>query len=266
MAEIAKETMQRLKNLVKPIPEEPFLDQNQLISKLKQLSKYFNFETIDQLASIVMLEESIFKARDFGEEFGQNPFFWEIARYNIYHHSLQVLKEKSERKFTSSYEAGTFKIFCSTPNGHKIEAFKAILTKSNPFTEEVIRPTIQFYEPYQVEEQLDDYDRRMCTTGVLRNTYATDPKLESEIRAQYNISQTIGGKKEQWEREYQETITQLKNEKKFLEQYGHLEKEVCHEVGDILLKDWNMELDESLDIDGKVKKLSWIDIYQYHKK
>lgn len=267
MSQISEETKQRLLGMVATKPEFSFLEQQQLLSKLRQLSKYFNFEIIDQLASIIMLEESIFKVKDFGEEFGQSPFFWEIARYNIYNRSLKLLKEKSKRKFTSSYEFGNFRIFYTNSNGHRIETFKAVLKKFNPYTEEIVRPTIALYHPDPVEEQLDDLDKKMSIAGFLRNTYKVQNPIEvAKIRSQYNIPYSFGGPEVWWEKEYQETIDKLQKEKEFLKQYGALEREVCHEVGDILLHDWDMELEESLETEGKVKELSWIDVYQYHNR
>lgn len=55
--------------------EFSFLEKQQLLSKLKQLSKYLNFEMVDQLESIIMLEETIFKVKDFGEDLDRVHFF-----------------------------------------------------------------------------------------------------------------------------------------------------------------------------------------------
>lgn len=131
-----------------------------------------------------------------------------------------------------------------------------MLRKSNSFTEEIVKSTIELYEPESIENQLRDCNRKIRQLGILRRQFSKDKALEAKIQYEYNLPRLIGGKEEQWESEYQNRKAQLEKEKEFLKQYGALEREVCHEVGDILLHDWDMELEESLETEGKVKELS----------
>lgn len=227
-----------------------------LYTKIQELSKYYNNETMDYLYSLLFCSESVFNREDFANDFGELSLFYELAKHNICNKAITSLSKLSDeriKEFKFDENDKGFKISYQD----KFPVFDFRTLKEEKINGEEIGPIITIYN---VNASLED--RIENIKAQIRNLYNSD--YNNNYIERYNDKEKViyhsmfGNYSSKKLYFYKNRIEELSNKIEFLKKYGNLQRDICNLVTDTLLKDWGITFED----DVYIKRLSWIDIYR----
>ncbi len=233
-----------------------FVEKSILLSKVKELSKYYNKEVIDTLTSMIMLEESVFRHIDFGETFGNLDIFFEIAKHNICNRTIQTIDQMDSidsAKMEANFFGKGLNIFYTLNDKECFYVFQS------SFDQEIKKPYVLLFESTTpVSELIKSYQ---SSIDSLKGTkYGSDAQFGGYTKkGEPCYIPVFGGPNSQQYFADKRKIERLEERIAELQSYGDVQSTTCNKVTDVILQDWNIEFKKE-PFNGLVRILSWIDI------
>lgn len=236
--------------------DKTLMDMRDLYTKIQELSKYYNNETINYLYSLLFCSESVFNREDFAKHFSELSLFYELAKHNICNKAITRLSKLPDEKIKElnfDEDDKGFRIFYQD----KFPVFDFRTLKEEKINGEEIGPMITIYS---VTSPLEDRIENIKIQ--IRNLYNSDynnnhiEKYNDEEKAMYqSMFGNYSSKKLYF---YKSRIEELSKKIEFLKNYGNIQSYICNLVTDTLLEDWGI----TFEADVYIKRLYWIDIYK----
>lgn len=231
------------------------MKEEELIRIVRDLSKYYNEDTITYLMSLIFLSESVFRKEEFSNYFGSLDWYFEIAKYNICNRTIKIINNlpiiADEFKINSnSYE---FSIYYKD----KFPVFIFKYNKQNEFNKEKIGPLITIYNiTASTKNRIEKIKRQIEDLENIKynNNYISE--YNDNYKPMYEYM--FGNYSPKKISIYKPRIDELNKKIEDLRMYGSIQKDICNLITSILLEDWNITFEE----DVYLKKLSFIDIYK----
>lgn len=240
----------------KNINDKTLMNMRDLYTKIQELSKYYNDETINYLYELLFCSESVFNNLDFAKHFSELSLFYELAKYNICNKAIARLSKLSDERIKQlnfdEYDKG-FIIFYQD----KFPVFDFRTLREDTINGEEIGPMITIYSvTATLEDRIENIKNQIRNLYNSEYNYNYIEKYNDEEKAMYHSM--FGNYSPKKLYLYKNRIEELNKKIMHLKEYGDLQKDICNLVTDTLLKDWGITFED----DVYIKRLSWIDIYK----
>lgn len=235
----------------------------ELLERLKYYKTFYSSAERLYLLSFILLQNSVFQAKDFLDRLEKNALLNDILKYNICQRAIQVIEQLDEleqAQFLAHFYDNDLSIRYCFDEDDSFEVFHASFPV--PFSVLMERPYVVLYDidttwqrpiacSPELSKKLVGYYQDplppIFQNGKTHHDFLID--LSPQIHAFH-------------ERQKQQIMDRLEKERTFYEQYGDKQWEIRNKIALALLDDWGiptLELDSSKHL---TKKLSWIDLYQ----
>jgi hypothetical protein len=244
--------------------------QAELIDRINVLSKYYDKDVADYLKSLVSLDETVLKDVDFLDNFGSLDIIYDLMKFNLVGRIYNLIdsdKSLMQNRIASNNSIDTLDIKYERGDGSRFTIVSADLRKQLSFgyekeqkphlivkevedrtdyTIESIEKTIERSEDYIAEltEELASPEKPVFSLFQRRDSYNPNSLKRDRIKSEL------------------EEIERLKDKIEKTKKYGHLESEICNDIGCAIIEDLGIKPEEFTKSINRslVKKYKYVDI------